>query len=266
MIKPIAAFLGDTGQSRFVAGCHIALSSYAGNAVFEEWHAHEKSGISFLLNGTHEEDLLGKKYKRVPGDIKYIPAGEQHRCNNYELNTRKINVDFNEKFFQNVAVTEEQLIKLIPQSITTKFTLIQLGRELKDESAQADTSAELLLYALFSPVLTSTVQRYKAPPPWAERLKELLNDEWDKPFHLDELSARLGVHPVTISRYFPLYFSSTLGIYINRIKVDKALGLIKNTKLPLTAIAYNCGFADQPHFTRTFKAITGCLPKTFRNL
>lgn len=265
-MKQISTFLGDNRQSRLLNGCNIALTSYAGNTAFEAWHAHENSGISFLLSGTHGEDLLGKKHKRVPGDLKFIPAGELHRCSNYAAGTRKINVDFNESFIRRMAVTEEQLAHIVPNTITTKFTLLKLYRELDDNPIHTDASAELLLYTLFSPVSTSAVKAGKAAPEWATRLKELLHDEWDKPFHLDDLSVRLGVHPVTISRYFPLYFSSTLGIYLNQIKVDKALGLIKSTPLPLTAIAYKCGFADQAHFTRTFKSITGCLPKAFRKL
>jgi AraC family transcriptional regulator len=42
--------------------------------------------------------------------------------------------------------------------------------------------------------------------------------------------------------------------------------MLKNTRLSLTEIAYTCGFADQGHFTRTFKAATGFLPKTFRKI
>lgn len=261
----INTFLGNTGQSRLLDGCKIALTSYTGNTAFEEWHAHENSGISFLLNGAHEEDLLGKKYKRAPGDLKFIPAGELHRCNNYAAGTRKINIDFDESFIRSMAVTEGQLIDLIPQNIHTKFVLIKLYRELSDNAAHADTSVELLLHTLVNPVSVSTLKTGKAAPEWAARLREM-HDEWDKPFHLNDLSARLGVHPVTISRCFPLYFSSTLGVYMNQIKVDKALALIKNSELSLTAIAYSCGFADQAHFTRTFRAVTGYLPKTFRKL
>ncbi|MFV8347795.1 AraC family transcriptional regulator [Flavobacterium sp. ZB4P13] len=34
----------------------------------------------------------------------------------------------------------------------------------------------------------------------------------------------------------------------------------------LTDISFECGFADQSHFIRTFKQQTGFLPKKFQNL
>jgi AraC family transcriptional regulator len=265
-VKPIPTFLGDTRQSRQLNGCNIALTGYTGNAAFEEWHAHENSGISFLLHGTHQEDLLGKTFKRLPGDLKFIPAGERHRCTHYTAGTRKINIDFDQNFINRAGITEEQLLAIIPGHRNTKFTLLKLYGELNDRPASGNASAELLLYTLLNPEKAPATHMGKILPEWAERLKQLLHDEWDKPFHLDDLGARLGVHPVTISRYFPIFFASTLGVYMNQIKIDKALGLIKHAQLPLTAIAYRCGFADQAHFTRTFKTVTGCLPKTFRNL
>ncbi|MCJ8209093.1 AraC family transcriptional regulator [Mucilaginibacter sp. RS28] len=262
----IQFFLGDTKQHRTVAGCSIALTHYSGDCGYEEWHAHENSGISLLLNGSHTEDLQHKEYKRVPGDLKFIPAGEQHRCNNYTPGTRKINVDFNEKLIRDLTIKEEHLFNWIPQSVNTKFTLIRLCHELHDSSLQAGASAELLLYQLLDAGTQPSPMASKTPPLWILKLQQLLNDEWDKPISLDELSSKIGVHPVTISRYFPLYFSITLSTYSNRIKVDKALRMIKSTSLPLTRIAYDCGFADQAHFTRTFKAATGYLPNAFRKL
>jgi AraC family transcriptional regulator len=265
MNKSSELFLGDTFISRNVNGCTIALTHYSNKQVFEEWHSHEHSSISLLLNGTHEEDLTGEKLKRLPGDIKFIPAGKVHRCHHYANDTRKINIDLGDAFIRQIAVAEDRLVRSIPNALNTKFTLIKLYRELNDTGSHAHASAGLLLYDLFNPATRANTQSGTIPV-WAERLRELLNDEWDRPFHLEDLSTRLGIHPVTISRYFPVYFSATLGIYINQIKINKALALIKNTHLPLTEIAYTCGFADQAHFTRTFKTFTGCLPKEFRKL
>jgi len=103
-------------------------------------------------------------------------------------------------------------------------------------------------------------------PPWILQLKTLLLDRWDETPALEELSLILGVHPVTISRYFPLYFNCSLGEYMRKIKIEKAIQMIQTRQMPLTAIAHACGFFDQSHFTRTFKQVTGFLPKQFQQL
>jgi len=241
----------------------IALTSYDGQPLFEEWHAHNNASLSFLLSGTHEEDLLGKKLKRVPGDLKFIPAGEQHRCYLYAPGTRKINLDICAEVWKRMEIGGDDIAAALRYSLNPKFTLLKLYHELSEQNSAAQLSAELLLYELFNPI--PIARQIKAAPYWVNQLKYLLHEEWNTPFGLDELARRIGVHPVTISRYFPQYFSSTLGNYIKQIKVTRALALIKGTVLPLTEIAYSCGFADQAHFTRTFKKITGYLPRDFRN-
>ncbi|MFA6086230.1 AraC family transcriptional regulator [Mucilaginibacter sp.] len=264
MIQPATTFLGNTKFTKSVKGCMVALTSYTNDTSFEEWHSHENSSISFLLNGFHKEDFLGKTLLRVPGDIKFIPAGEMHRCNDYTPETRKINLDLTDELLKQMEVSEEGVINLIDRSGQPKFTLLKLYHELNDNGSHATASSQLMLYELFHPKSAASKVRGNKAPAWVYVLKQLLHDEWDTSFDLHELSLRLGIHPVTISRYFPQYFASTLGSYMKTIKIDKALGLIKSTNCSLTEIGYMCGFSDQAHFTRTFKELTGFLPKDFR--
>lgn len=67
------------------------------------------------------------------------------------------------------------------------------------------------------------------------------------------------------TRIFNIEFER-LGEYIRRIKTEQALTLIRANQHSLTEIAYLCGFTDQAHFTRTFRHITGLLPKEYRGL
>jgi AraC family transcriptional regulator len=99
---------------------------------------------------------------------------------------------------------------------------------------------------------------------WSSLLKEFLYENWNTSFSLSELSKEVQMHPVTISKYFSKYFNCTLGEYTRRIKIEKSLPLIRNKKHSLTEIAYECGFTDQSHFTKTFSVITGMLPKDYR--
>jgi AraC family transcriptional regulator len=101
---------------------------------------------------------------------------------------------------------------------------------------------------------------------WAGRVNEFLQDNWNEPLSLTALARETNVHPVTISKNFRKYFSCTLGEYTRKLKVEKAMGLIKASKSSLTDTAYACGFADQSHFTRIFKQQTGFLPKDYQRL
>lgn len=113
---------------------------------------------------------------------------------------------------------------------------------------------------------TPQVQKDNIRPGWVNIIHELLQDRWNEQVTLQELSFAANVHPITISKHFPKYFSCILGEYMRKLKIEKALTLIKSTSFDLTVIALTCGFADQSHFIRTFKQITGFLPRQFQKL
>ncbi|MGE8426035.1 MAG: helix-turn-helix transcriptional regulator, partial [Sphingobacterium siyangense] len=58
----------------------------------------------------------------------------------------------------------------------------------------------------------------------------------------------------------------TIGEYLRRIKIEKALPMIRLKKLSLTEIAFNCGFADQAHFIKTYKRFMGITPSQYQRM
>ncbi|MEO1655562.1 MAG: helix-turn-helix transcriptional regulator, partial [Bacteroidota bacterium] len=81
-----------------------------------------------------------------------------------------------------------------------------------------------------------------------------------------ELAQELQLHPVSISKYFSKYRSSTLGDYMRKLKVDRAVRLLLNSSQSLAEVAYACGFSDQSHMTRLFKTYIGFSPKSLRSI
>jgi AraC family transcriptional regulator len=103
-------------------------------------------------------------------------------------------------------------------------------------------------------------------PRWIEIVTELVHDKWNESLTLKDLSEAAGVHPITISKHFPKYFSCTFGEYMRRLKIEKSLYFLKVSSLSLTEIAADCGFSDQSHFIRTFKQLTGFLPNNYKKI
>jgi len=258
-----STFLGVNHLNKSIEGCNISLTTYAGDESFEEQHSHENCSISFLVEGTYKEDLQHQHFSRTPGNIKFVRSGEIHRCYDYTSNTKKINLDCSKEQLETADITEDQLFDLLIASPYAKFTLIKLYKELASHFEAPPASASIILYQLLN---QNSSVNYKVPPEWFKKLIELLNDEWQHHFTLNDLSKVLGVHPVTISKIFPQFCSITLSRYLQKIKIEKALSMVRSSSLSLTEIAYHCGFADQGHFTRTFKDITGFLPKDFKKI
>ena len=73
-----------------------------------------------------------------------------------------------------------------------------------------------------------------------------------------------GVHPMHLAKLFRRQFGYSMGEYLRRRRIAWACGELARGKESITTIAQNAGFADHPHFTRTFARITGCTPRWYR--
>jgi hypothetical protein len=125
---------------------------------------------------------------------------------------------------------------------------------------------EHLLLEVYSKLLKQKPGSRKIPL-WAKELKEMLQDQIDTnlTLSLKDVSKGLSIHPSYLSREFSKYFDNlTFGDYIRKLRIEKAIQLIKSSKYSFTAIAYLTGFSDQSHFTRIFKKHTGKNPSSFR--
>jgi AraC-like DNA-binding protein len=109
--------------------------------------------------------------------------------------------------------------------------------------------------------------RGRKTPEWAKELKELIQDQIDTnlTLSLKEISSTVDVHPSYLSREFSKYFDNlSFGDYIRKLRIEKAIELLKSSSHSLAEIAYLTGFSDQSHFNRIFKKHTGKNPSVFR--
>ena len=125
---------------------------------------------------------------------------------------------------------------------------------------------ENMLLDVYQKFLKKTTGSKKIPS-WARELKEIIQDQIDTnlSLKLKEISGSLNVHPTYLSREFSKYFDDmSFGDYIRKLRIEKAIHLLSDPKLPLAEIAYLTGFSDQSHFNRIFKKSTGKNPSDYR--
>jgi transcriptional regulator GlxA family with amidase domain len=66
------------------------------------------------------------------------------------------------------------------------------------------------------------------------------------------------------SRAFKQTFGDTPHGHVMRRRVESAKAMMLKSAEPLSQIAYLCGFADQAHFSRTFRKLAGATPLAWR--
>lgn len=105
-----------------------------------------------------------------------------------------------------------------------------------------------------------------------QRLKTLM--EVDKPFKdpdltLDDLSAKLDIHPNYLSQVINSKDKKTFYDLINESRVDAFIQRISepsSQQYTLLAIAIECGFNSKASFNRNFKKYTGHTPSEYMKL
>ncbi|HYE74993.1 MAG TPA: helix-turn-helix transcriptional regulator, partial [Blastocatellia bacterium] len=187
-----------------------------------------------------------------------------HRNLNTLHPSKNLNIEIEDTFFSNYSLNPAIFDDLAVESAAVKLSMLRVYRECISDDVYSCTVIHSMLLDLI--VSHRREKRSGEHPKWVSTVKEIIHDRWNENISLKELSHLANVHPVTISKNFSKYFSCTLGEYLRRVKIEKSLYLISQTEQALTEIALQCGFADQSHFIRTFRAMTGFLPKHFRKL
>ena len=96
-----------------------------------------------------------------------------------------------------------------------------------------------------------------------ERYKKLLYDidENAENYSFSRAVTYMNMSEAYFSRFFKRISGMTFSMYLNHIRVNKAIDLIRDSNMSMTEIAMNCGFDTIRNFNRVFKQITGYAPR-----
>lgn len=97
-----------------------------------------------------------------------------------------------------------------------------------------------------------------------EKAISYLMENYNEHINLDNI-----VSDIFLSKnYFRQVFKNTTGIsitsFIQKMRVEEACRLLRNTDRSISDISFECGFNDTKYFYNTFKKITGLTPGDFR--
>ncbi|WP_428504664.1 helix-turn-helix transcriptional regulator [Roseateles sp.] len=87
---------------------------------------------------------------------------------------------------------------------------------------------------------------------------------------LCKLAQEPGLHPVYLARAFRSHFRCSPGDFarqhrLHRLhRLQRAAKLLAHSRLSFSEVAQDCGFFDQPHLSRSFRARFGMAPDEHR--
>lgn len=250
-------FYGTNHQKSTFENMIITDTEYTHNKV--DWHYHENTYFTYLLQGKLYESNKKESYYLEPGSLLFHNWQDAHYNIKAPEFTRGFHIELNENWFLNYDIEISNFEgSLDIKNPLTKNLMNKVFNESKINDQYSNLSIEALLVELFCTIKENKEANSKKPQ-WVNKLQELFSEE-QIDYSLNNLSSILEIHPIHLSREFNRYFGTSLGNYIRLLKVNKAFCLIASNKFSMTEICYKCGFYDQSHFISSFKRIYNTTP------
>lgn len=257
---------GKTLKSLEVAEFIITENVHlAGSRISE--HAHENAHFCFVLQGSYSEFDGRRELSCEPSTLTFRPPGEVHRDYFHDRDVRVFIIEIPPKWIEKLRDHSIQLCRAV------KFQdgpLPQLTTRLNREFHQTDAASSLIIEGLTLELMAEAA-RHSANgggqkiPCWLRQAKDLIHARFSENLTLDEIALEVGVHPVHMATVFRQKYRVTVGEYIRRLRIEYACLELAKGETPLGTIALDAGFANQAHFSSTFKRMTGFTPASYRN-
>jgi AraC family transcriptional regulator len=225
-------------------------------------HEHALAYVTLILQGNYHEGDHGKLAELTPLTTVYNPAGVAHSTMIGPAGASLFTIEFRREALHALDLQLPEEITIDRGSGALLWPGLRLYSAFKTHAEES--------FALEAPVLemlaaiTGHTSSEKSVPGWFSRVKERLHDGFREPLRMCDLAHEAGIHPVHLARVFRQIEQRTPGEYQQQLQVRAACNLLRDPEWSLAAIAAECGFSDQSHFTRVFRRLAGTTPACFR--
>ena len=230
-------------------------------------HSHELPFFALLLEGHYGERYGRRETQFGPFTIMFRPAGVPHQDEIGPRGLRFFEIELRPSWQKRLAECSATLDTA--REDTAGGPLLWLGmklfREIEFFAAPDDLTVESLLAEILSVAARSPRPESSHTPSWLWRVLDKLKTEHSCRLTLGELAREAGVHPVHLSRVFRRCVGEGISDYVHRLRVRAACEQMLSPETSLAELSFSTGFADQSHFTRSFRKITGMTPAAFRS-
>jgi AraC family transcriptional regulator len=263
---PPGQFYGQVVRARRVGGLLLSETRYSARVCLPR-HAHANAYFCLVRRGGFTEVYGSHTRACGPMTVAFHPPGEEHSEHFQGEESRSFNVEVAPAWLQRVREVSPVLDRPADfQGGALAFLAVKLYREFQEADAVAPLAVEGLALEIVAEASRQLpCGKDRRPPRWLEHARDYLHAHFHQPVALAELAGAAGVHPVHLASTFRHWYRCPVGDYVRRLRVEFACRELA-TAAPLAEIALAAGFADQSHFTRTFKQHLGLTPAAYRRL
>jgi AraC family transcriptional regulator len=206
-----------------------------------------------------------------PGDVVVLPQSELFPEVVIDRDVPLLELFLNPEQMMLLAPGKELETTLQVRDPLIEQMALALYRELRSSGADSSLYAESMSIALSAHLLQHYSTARLAPISGllsakdTQMVKDYIEANLDGVLSIAELSEVVNLS----SHHFSELFRRTIGLtphqYVLKVRIERAMVLLQNTRQPIMAIAQQVGFQTQSHFTRIFRQHTQMTPKQYRH-
>ena len=252
-------------------------------------HSHDFCELVIVTGGSGMHCLEGSDFPVTAGDV-FLLQGRQRHYFHQRVDLELINIMYDH---DKIVLPESDLRKLpgycamfmlepayrrqhrfashlrlqrVPLAHAERLAE-EMGRECENRSAGHEVllHAKLLeMIVYFSRAYTSTDITEAHALLRVGHVIGALENDYAKQWKLDDLLQIAHMSRSNLMRIFRRATGQTPIEYLVRLRIQKAMEMLRNTDRTITEVAMDTGFNDSNYFTRQFRRVKGCSPSSFR--
>ena len=227
----------------------LVLSYYPAGHVMCA-HSHDVDQRSVILSGGLSEDTPSRTACPGANHSGFKAAGLRHE-NRYGPNGALI-------LALNMTSKARSVVDWAWAPTDAAPQIGALMSSLMDEPQETGDIVQDLIALMSEP--GEETRTAEAAPAWLLRVREAVLEAPDAA-DFESLAEEAGVHRVHLSRAYSRHFGAPVSQDRRLARLGRAVRTLLEHGVRPADAAYDAGFADQPHFSRTLKAQTGLTPR-----
>lgn len=259
-------YFGSVVQRRKVNGVVLSELKHAQPRALPQ-HSHELGFFSLLLRGDYKEWYGRQTVTHQPLTLMWHPAELQHQDAVGQRGCHFFNAEVPNAWLgrlrEHAALVSAPLV--LPRA-ETSWLMLRLYREFNESEMGCELAMEGLLLELLAMLARHKPSLEGQKPLWLRRVETRLHDDFTGKVTMTDLAAEAGVHPAHLAATFRRFHRTTVGEFVQQLRVETACRRLRQPKASLSEIALELGFTDQSHFSRIFRRLTGMTPKAWRSI
>ena len=230
-------------------------------------HAHSYASISFVFAGSLQETVGNTPEVAFPFSTAIKPAGVEHADHFGSTGARILCVQFPQKLINSLKDWDSSLNTWRWVHGGLPAPLMMRLLKMYRQPCSLNSEVEECVYEILG-----TLPCHQSPKPgahiprWLQLVKQELDETYAEGIRVSDLASRAHVHPVYLARQFRHHVGCSITGYRKLLKARAAARVLNSPAVSVAAVAAEFGFADQSHFGRAFKSVTGLTPVSYQRL